>query len=66
MSLLKAIIHRKEKRKMYRGGKSVSIHCRNHGGSKNKKRKYWQCEYCLGNRQHSNKVREEKYKEYEK
>ena len=38
MSLLKAIIHGKEKRKMYRGGKSVSIHCRNHGGSKNKKR----------------------------
>lgn len=37
MSLLKAIIHGKEKRKMYRSGKSVSIHCRNHGGVKTKK-----------------------------
>ena len=62
MSLDKAILHGKEKRKEYRGGKRYSTHCRNHGGTKNKKRHTWQCEWCLGNRLHSSKVREEKYK----
>jgi hypothetical protein len=43
MALLKSIQHGKEHRKMYRGGKAVSLDCRNHGG----------CIHCLRNRQHS-------------
>lgn len=46
MSLNKAIEHKKEKRKPYRGAKAVDEHCRNHGGQK----KSWQCCWCLGNR----------------
>ena len=42
MSLNKAILHRKEKRKMYRGAKDADRSCRNHGG----------CPYCEGNRKH--------------
>ena len=56
MSLNKAIEHNKEKRKpysLYNFAKSVSKQCRNHGS----------CEWCKGNRLHSNKVREMKYKE---
>jgi hypothetical protein len=62
--LYKAILHGKEKRKMYRGGKAISYHCRNHGGGKNAKRNKhnWECEWCKGNRLHSNIIREEKYK----
>ena len=45
MSLDKAIKYGKEKRKPFRGGKSVSSHCRNHGG----------CEYCKGNRLYQTK-----------
>lgn len=40
MSLDKAIKHGKEKRKPYRGSKSVDRSCRNHKS----------CPYCLGNR----------------
>lgn len=53
MSLNKAIKYGKEKRKPYRGGKAVAYSCRNHGG----------CKWCEGNRLHSSKVREEKYKD---
>ena len=42
MSLDKAIEHHKEKRKKYRGAKSVDKQCRNHGG----------CDWCLSNRTH--------------
>lgn len=42
MSLNKVIKYSKEHRKPYRGGKTVSAGCRNHGG----------CEWCLGNRLH--------------
>ena len=51
MSLDKAIASGKEHRKEYHGGKSVSEHCRNHGGAKHG----WQCEWCLGNRLHKYK-----------
>jgi hypothetical protein len=40
MSLEKAIIHKKEKRKPYRGSKAFDCSCRNHGS----------CGYCEGNR----------------
>lgn len=43
----KAIEHGKEKRKPYRGAKSVSSSCCNNGG----------CPYCLSNRIHKNKKR---------
>jgi len=42
MSLDKAIAHRKEKRKPYRGAKAVDKSCRNHGG----------CPWCERNRKH--------------
>lgn len=42
MSLNKAIEHGKEYRKPYKGGKSISKRCRNHGG----------CDWCLSNRVH--------------
>lgn len=38
----KAIAHRKENRKPYRGAKAISLHCRNHGGYP----------WCEGNRLH--------------
>ena len=47
MSLLKAIKHKKEKRKPYRKAKAVCRSCRNHGS----------CEYCKGNRTYKNKKR---------
>ncbi len=40
MSLEKAIIHKKEKRKPYRGSKAFDCSCRNHGS----------CSYCESNR----------------
>lgn len=40
MSLDKAIEHNKEKRKPYKGAKSIDKTCRNHGS----------CIYCQGNR----------------
>lgn len=40
MSLDKAIIHKKEKRKPYRKAKAIDISCRNHGS----------CPYCKNNR----------------
>lgn len=63
MTLHKAIKSGKEHRVEYgtKGqsyAKSVDEHCRNHGG----RRKKWQCPVCLGNRQHSSKVREQKFK----
>ena len=42
MSLDKAIEHKKEKRKPYRGSKSIDKTCRNHGG----------CPWCEENRKH--------------
>jgi hypothetical protein len=40
MSLDKAIQHKKEKRKPYRGSKAIDCTCRNHGS----------CSYCENNR----------------
>ena len=40
--------NRKDRRKPYRGAKSYTRGCRNHGS----------CEYCASNRQHANKRRE--------
>lgn len=40
MSLEKAIIHKKENRKPYRGSKAFDCSCRNHGS----------CSYCESNR----------------
>lgn len=42
MSLNKAIAHGKEHRKPYVGAKSISKHCRNHGG----------CSWCEANRKY--------------
>ena len=42
MSLDKAIEHKKEKRKPYRGSKAIDPSCRNHGG----------CPWCEENRKH--------------
>lgn len=42
MGLEKAIEHKKEKRKPYKGAKAVDYSCRNHGT----------CEWCRGNRMH--------------
>lgn len=42
MSLDKAIKHRKEKRKPYRGLKAIDCTCRNHGT----------CKWCLENRKY--------------
>ncbi len=41
MSLDKAIEHKKEHRKEYRGAKAIDTTCRNHGS----------CSYCESNRQ---------------
>lgn len=49
MSLDKAIKHKKEKRKPYRGSKAFDCSCRNHGS----------CPYCLSNRTHKNKKRKD-------
>lgn len=53
MTLNKAIEHKKEHRKQYRGAKSVDTACRNHGG----------CPYCEENRLHKDKVSKEKQQE---
>lgn len=47
MSLDKAINHKKEHRKPYRGAKAVDCQCRNHGD----------CPYCQSNRMHKHKRR---------
>lgn len=47
MALDKAIEHKKEHRKPYRGGKAIDYTCRNHGG----------CDWCLGNRLYSTRKR---------
>ena len=64
MSLHKAIASGKEHRVEYgtKGqpyGKSVSIHCRNHGG----RRHQWECLWCKNNRTYKNKERERLAKE---
>ena len=51
MSLEKAIIHGKEKRKPYYGAKAIARSCRNHGS----------CDWCRENRLH--KFRDRKPKE---
>ena len=59
MSLDKAIIHKKEHRKPYRGAKAVDRSCRNHRG----------CPWCEENRQYKNLKRLEQSKskeDYEK
>lgn len=60
MGLEKAIEHNKEHRKPYRGGKSVSSSCRNHGS----------CEWCRDNRlskyNRDKKVSEKEIREYKK
>ena len=48
MSLDKAILHGKEKRKPYRRAKAVDSHCRNHGN----------CEWCNQNRTYAEVKRE--------
>lgn len=48
MSLDKAILHGKEKRKPYRGAKAIDPMCRNHGG----------CPACAKKRQYKIKRRE--------
>lgn len=53
MSLNKAIESGKEHRKPYKGGKSVSKMCRNHGG----------CKWCEDGRLHKNKKNELKWSE---
>lgn len=59
MSLDKAILHGKEYRKPYIGGKSIDRTCRNHGN----------CDWCKDNRLHASKVQKEiadaKLAEYE-
>lgn len=53
MGLEKAIKHKKEKRKPYRGAKAFDCQCRNHGS----------CSWCLSNRTYKNKKRNQKSKE---
>ena len=48
MSMDKAILYGKEKRKPYRGAKAIDPWCRNHGKD----------EWALENRQYKNKKRE--------
>lgn len=59
MSLDKEILHGKEHRKPYIGGKSIDRTCRNHGN----------CDWCKDNRIHAVKVQKEiadaKLAEYE-
>lgn len=52
MGLDKAIEHKKEHRKPYRGSKAIDCTCRNHGG----------CDWCLENRMYARKKVEEKLK----
>ena len=53
MSLDKSIVHGKEKRRPYHGAKAIDTSCRNHGG----------CDWCLDNRMHKYKKKEEAMKE---
>lgn len=55
MSLNKAIEHKKEHRKQYRGAKLVDSFCRNHGS----------CSWCRENRQYKNLKRIEQAKSKE-
>ena len=50
MGLEKAIEHKKEHRKPYRGSKAIDCSCRNHGT----------CDYCLSNRLNKNNKREQR------
>lgn len=50
MGLDKAIEHKKEYRKPYRGSKAFDCSCRNHGS----------CDWCKENRAYKNLKREEK------
>lgn len=50
MGLEKAIEHKKEKRKPYKGAKAVDCSCRNHGT----------CEWCRGNRMYQIDKEEER------
>lgn len=61
MGLEKAIEHKKEHRKPYKGAKAVDGSCRNHGGGHHN-----ECPWCAGNRQANNKRKLEKAKEYGK
>ena len=56
MSLDKAILHGKEKRKEYRKSAAMARHCRPHGA----------CDRCQGDRLHSNLKRAIVSKEKEK
>lgn len=49
MGLEKAIKHKKEHRKPYKGAKAVAYSCRNHG----------ECPYCRHNRLYNNAKKEE-------
>lgn len=55
MSLDKAIEHKKEHRKQYKGAKLVDSFCRNHGA----------CPWCRENRQYKNLKRLEQAKSKE-
>lgn len=59
MSLEKAILHKKERRRPYRGAKAVDKSCRNHGD----------CQYCMAGRMYASTKRlastKEKISEYQ-
>ena len=59
MSLEKAILHKKERRRPYRGAKAVDKSCRNHGD----------CRYCMAARIYASTKRlasaKEKISEYQ-
>lgn len=52
MGLEKAIKYKKEKRQPYRGSKAFDCTCRNHGT----------CPWCMENRLHNSKLKEERIK----
>lgn len=54
MSLYKAILHKKEHRRLYGG--TYTFSCVNHNP------RWCQCPWCVGNRLHSTKLRELKAK----
>lgn len=53
MPLDKAILHKKEHRKPWRGSKNFDKTCRNHGG----------CDWCKANRLYSSTKELERYRE---
>jgi len=55
MSLKKAILHGKEKRKPYYGSKRFDSSCRPHGGRPGKH--VDGCPYCQANREHSTQIK---------